>query len=175
MSTYSVYNIKIDNELSFTPGAATGSVLAINTEGITYWGSPSTGPTGPTGAAGTNGTNGATGATGATGPAPTDSKTFQTLTDAATISWTYSNGYNAKVTLVGTNRSLSITGATNGNYGTLIVTQGPTGAGNRINFGASDKFPSATYSFSTTGTQSDIFTFVYDGTNFYWNYNKNFS
>lgn len=175
MSTYSVYNIKIDNELSFTPGAATGSVLAINAEGITYWGSPSTGPTGPTGAAGTNGTNGATGATGATGPAPTDSKTFQTLTDAATISWTYSNGYNAKVTLVGTNRSLSITGATNGNYGTLIVTQGPTGAGNRINFGASDKFPSATYSFSTTGTQSDIFTFVYDGTNFYWNYNKNFS
>ena len=102
-------------------------------------------------------------------------ETFQTLTDAATISWTYSNGYNAKVTLVGTNRSLSITGATNGNYGTLIVTQGPTGAGNRINFGASDKFPSATYSFSTTGTQSDIYTLVYDGTYFYWNYNKNFS
>jgi len=173
--TYSVYDIKIDNSISFASGVTQGNVLTINSNGTTYWGSPTTGPTGPTGAAGTNGTNGATGATGATGPAPTDSKTFQTLTDSATIAWTYSNGYNAKVTLVGTNRSLSITGATNGNYGTLIVTQGPTGAGNRINFGASDKFPSATYSFSTTGTQSDIFTWVYDGTNFYWNYNKNFS
>lgn len=103
-----------------------------------------------------------------------DRKTpFQTLSDAATITWNYSNGYNAKVTLGG-DRSLSITNASNGDYGTLIVTQDATG-GRVINFGANDKFADGTYSFSSTGTQSDIFTWVYDGTNYYWNYNKNFS
>ena len=232
-STYSVYDIKIDNSLAFTPGATAGYVLAINTNGSTYWsqpGSPDAGATGPTGATGSAGANGATGSftysvfesylsAGATATALTtesnwaqgasysgtaltgtyqgqkyfnggfmyeavddnqwvryelDRKTaFQTLVDAATIAWTYSYGYNAKVTLGG-NRALSIIGATTGDYGTLIVTQGPAG-GYRINFGASDKFASATYSFSTTGTQSDIFTWVYDGTNYYWNFNKTFS
>lgn len=37
MSTYSVYNIKIDNNLSFTPGATAGYVLAIDSNGNTYW------------------------------------------------------------------------------------------------------------------------------------------
>ena len=37
MSTYSVYNIKIDNQLSFTPGATAGHVLAIGADGNTYW------------------------------------------------------------------------------------------------------------------------------------------
>ena len=77
MSTYSVYDIKIDNSLAVAPGQTAGNVLTVNSNGTTYWGSPSTGATGSVGA---------TGATGATGPAPTDSKTFQTLTDAATIS-----------------------------------------------------------------------------------------
>ena len=98
---------------------------------------------------------------------------FQTLSDAATITWDYKLGYNAKVTLGG-DRSLSITNANDGDYGTLIVTQDATG-GRVINFGANDKFADGTYSFSSTGTQSDIFTWVYDGTDYYWNYNKNFS
>lgn len=101
------------------------------------------------------------------------SKTFITLTDAATISWDYSTGYNAKVTLSGTNRSLSITGATNGDYGTLFITQDSVTA-STILFGANDKFASATYSFSGTAS-TDIFTFVYDGTDYYWNYNQDFS
>jgi hypothetical protein len=37
MSTYSVYNIHIDNNLSFTPGATAGSVLAIDANGNTSW------------------------------------------------------------------------------------------------------------------------------------------
>ena len=37
MSTYSVYNIHIDNNLSFTPGATAGSVLAIDANGSTSW------------------------------------------------------------------------------------------------------------------------------------------
>jgi hypothetical protein len=37
MSTYSVYNIKIDNNLSFPSGVTAGYVLAINSNGSTYW------------------------------------------------------------------------------------------------------------------------------------------
>jgi len=159
MSTYSVYDIEISNSLRFKPtGVTAGYILTINSSGNSYWGY----------------VNGSAGATGPTGPAASDNKTFLTLTDASTISWTYSSGYNAKVTLVGTNRTLSIVGATNGDYGVLLVTQGPTGVGNRISFGATDKFTNGTSSFSIVGTQSDLYAFVYDGTNYLWNYNLNF-
>lgn len=169
--THSSYDLRIDNQLSFGTGVTAGYILAVGGNGVSYFTPPtSAGVTGPTGPAGSNGSNGATGATGST---PTDNKTFITLADAATISWTYTSGYNAKLTLGG-NRNISITGATNGDYGLLMVTQGPTGS-NRINFSTSNKFVTGTYSFSSVGTQSDIYTFVYDGTNYYWNYNKNFS
>jgi hypothetical protein len=99
---------------------------------------------------------------------------FQTLTDSGgTVSWSYPLGYNAKLTLT-QSVALDITGATNGDYGTIITTQDATG-GWVINFGANDKFASATHSFTATGTASDIFTWVYDGTDYYWNYNKDFS
>lgn len=250
MSTYSVYDIKIDNSLAFTPGPTAGWVLAIDAAGDTYWSAPGSpdagatgptgptgpqgaaGPTGPTGAAGSNGATGATGASGVTQSLfevylsagttaswlteesnwPTgatyggtaiagtyqgqkyysgdfmyeakadnewvryelDRKTpFLTLTDAATIAWNYKLGYNAKVTLTGTARLISITNASDGDYGTLFITQDSVTA-SRINFGANDKFASATYSFSGTAS-TDIFTWVYDGTNFYWNYNQDFS
>jgi len=47
MSTYSVYNIKIDNELRFTPGVTAGYVLAINADGTTEWVAPGGGTGGP--------------------------------------------------------------------------------------------------------------------------------
>lgn len=37
MATYSVYNIHIEGELTFTPGPTAGSVLAIDSDGKTYW------------------------------------------------------------------------------------------------------------------------------------------
>jgi hypothetical protein len=101
------------------------------------------------------------------------SNTFINLVDISTISWDYSSGINAKVTLGG-NRNLSITGATNGDYGTLIITQDGN-TPRRINFGVNDNFASATYSFSSGTSSVDIYTFVYDGSQFYWNFNKNFS
>ena len=157
----------------------TGSTGTSGTSGIGSAGTSGTsGNMGTSGTSGLNGTNGAAGAAGTSGtsggggggssPAP-----FQTLTDAATISWTYSSGANAKVTLVGTNRTLSISGATNGDYGTLIITQGPTSTGNTIaTFPSGSKFPNGTYSIGIT--QSDIYSWVYDGTNYWWNYSKNF-
>lgn len=41
MSTYSVYNIKIENELIFPAGVTAGYVLAINADGTTDWAKPS--------------------------------------------------------------------------------------------------------------------------------------
>ena len=101
--------------------------------------------------------------------APT--KTLQTLTDASTIGWTYSIGYNAQVTITA-NRNLTITGAENGDYGALKVIQGGSG-GYRINF--TGKFPSGTYSFTSAPGSVDLYTFWYDGTNYNWLYNKNLS
>ena len=94
-----------------------------------------------------------------------------TLTDGATINWTYSISYNARITLGG-NRTLNIVGATNGDYGTLLVLQDATG-GRRLNI--TGYFPNGTYSFTTTANARDVFTWLYDGTNFWWNYNNKFS
>lgn len=136
------------------------------------------GPAGVVGADGPTGPQGATGAdstvAGPTGPQGdgVGSKTPLTLIDGATVSWNYSNGFNAQVTING-NRTLSITGVTAGDYGTLLITQNATGSF-RMNFTASHKFPAATASFTTTAGKTDIYGFYFNGTYFYWNYNLNF-
>lgn len=38
MSTYSVQNINIDNEIIVSPGKTAGNVLTVNSDGTTYWG-----------------------------------------------------------------------------------------------------------------------------------------
>ena len=93
--TYSVYNIKVDNGVYFTPGPTAGYVLAINTDGSTYWtgglaGGGSTGPTGPqgpTGPAGATGPQGEQGIQGPTGPAGSVYPLYTIPTGT-----TYSNG-----------------------------------------------------------------------------------
>jgi hypothetical protein len=172
------------------PIGATGAGIQGPTGpmGATQYGGPqgdmgATGPTGPQGIQGIQGATGPQGDTGATGSQGIQGiqgtagnglgiSAPQTLVDASTISWTYSLGFNAQVTIAG-NRSISITGVTAGDYGTLLITQGSTGS-YRLNFTASHKFPSATYSFTTTGSQSDIYGFYFNGSNFYWTYNKNY-
>lgn len=171
MSTYSVYNIKVDNSLSFTPGPTAGYVLGIAADGSTFW---TTGGFGATGSTGPQGPTGSTGATGSTGTFAYSSTPLQ-LTDGATISWAFTYSVNAYVTLNG-NRSLTINGATYGDYGTLRVIQNATGS-NRINtWPTNSKFPSGTYSFSTTGNAYDIFSFYLDSSgNYNWVFNKTFS
>ncbi len=176
MSTYSVYNIRIDNELSFTPGAATGSILAINTEGITYWTTQGSGPIGATGATGADGSTGPAGATGATGSAaqsPTQS--FYTIGGVSPFTFSMTNGFNQIATIHSATTQLVITGATNGDSGNLIVIQGSTGSYKITSWPANSKFVGGTYSFTTTGTASDIYSFLYDGTTFFWNYGKGYA
>lgn len=103
-------------------------------------------------------------------------KTPQTLIDGATITWNVASGYNAKVTLGG-NRALSITNVTAGTYGKITVIQDATG-------GRALTLPSGSVvvdggigsiTLSPGAGAIDILTFFYDGTNFEWNYAKNYN
>lgn len=104
-------------------------------------------------------------------------KTPITLTDATTVSWNYSLGYNASVTLAG-NRTLSISNMASGDYGTLKVIQDATG--NRtLTLPANSKVNSywgsgTSISLSTTASAIDVLNWYYDGTNFYWTLGKNY-
>jgi hypothetical protein len=171
MSTYSVYNIEVDDKILIDDGSGAAPSLTFTGDSDTGMYRSATDEIGfSAGGIATMQVK----ETGVTVLALDNlNRTFHTLTDAATISWDYSDGYNAKVTLGG-NRSLSIGTVSNGDYGTLVVTQDGTGT-RVINFGANDKFASATHSFSTGSGDVDIFTWVYDGTDFIWNYNNDFA
>lgn len=63
--TYSIYNLRVENSLSFLPGITAGWILSINTDGSTRWinsgGMGSTGPQGFQGILGPQGFQGITG------------------------------------------------------------------------------------------------------------------
>lgn len=88
--TYSVYDIKIDNSLAFTPGPTAGYVLTIDSNGSTYWSQGGAGAVGPTGATGAQGPAGVNGATGPTGSTPT--QTLEQTLSYGNTSGTYSIG-----------------------------------------------------------------------------------
>jgi len=94
-------------------------------------------------------------------------KTFQTLTDGDTVTWNIENGYNAKVTLAG-DRTLSITNAVSGDSGTLVVIQDAVG-GHTLTLPAGSKEIGGAITLSVAANATDIISFLYDGTAYYWN------
>lgn len=100
--------------------------------------------------------------------------TFQTLEDAAPVKWNLLNGYNAKVTLEG-NRALSITNASSGMSGLLIVKQDATGNRTLTLPSGSIILGGGSLTLSTAANAVDILTFVYDGTNYYWSLGKGYA
>lgn len=99
------------------------------------------------------------------------SKSFQTLTDGGTVTWTYTSGYNASLTIAG-NRTLAVTGDADGDYGTLIITQDASGNRN-ITVPAGDKLLDGTGTGTTidltdTGAAIDIISYVKRGSVRYW-------
>lgn len=93
----------------------------------------------------------------------------QTLTDAATIAWDTNSGRIATVT-IGASRTMGA--PTNAKVGTyvLYVIQGGTGSYN-ITWNSVFKWPGGVApTLSTAVGRRDIFTFIYDGTNFYGSY-----
>lgn len=87
----------------------------------------------------------------------------QTLTDGATITWNYSNGSYAKVTLGG-NRTLSLTNATAPCSGILEVVQDGTGSRTLTLPGNSP----VGYALSTGAGEHDLLGFVKNSTGTYW-------
>ena len=104
------------------------------------------------------------------------SKTFQELltTGGDASEWDIKDGYNAKIDFDAssanafdfTDASSDIT-AVNGHYGTLIVINGSTAG--TITFPTGSRWVGGG---TPTPTDSgvDIYSFVYDGSNFYWTY-----
>lgn len=106
------------------------------------------------------------------------SNVVQSLTDGATVTWATSGVQfpNAVVTLGG-NRTLAITGAISGQSGTLIVKQDGTGSrtltlpsGSKVRDGGS-----GAVTLSTAANSVDILSYLYDGTNYFWTYAKNYN
>lgn len=107
-------------------------------------------------------------ADGVTGKAQwqTDPKAFVTLTGSPT--WVIRNGYNATWNIAAGSETLSIT-ADDGDSGTLVVIN----AGGEITWPANSNWPDATEP-TLTATGTDVFSFIYDGTNYYWSFGQNF-
>jgi len=105
------------------------------------------------------------------------SKTFITLIDDSTVSWDYSQGYNAVITLTGASGTLSISNVENGDYGTIKIIQ--DASGNRsMNLPASSKVANGgggSITFTSNPNAVDFISFSYDGVNFWWDASYNYT
>lgn len=110
----------------------------------------------------------------------TSSSGFQTLTDAATITWDYNLGANAEVTLTNI-RTLVITGATDGCSGILLAKQDAVGNRNIV-FGGTETHKVingglGAIVLSKDPNAEDILSFVFRASTntFYWNLGYNYN
>lgn len=104
------------------------------------------------------------------------SSTFQTLTYASSLTWDQTKGATAAVTLTG-NVSLSITNAVAGMYGLIRVTQDATG-GRTLTLPSGSKVINGgggVVTLTTTGGATDVLSYFYDGTNYYWTVGYNYN
>ncbi|MFV0472278.1 MAG: hypothetical protein ACK5L7_09655 [Paludibacteraceae bacterium] len=101
---------------------------------------------------------------------------IQTLTSGS-IAWDLSKGANAKVTLTG-NSNLILSNAKAGMYGLIIVTQDGTGS-RTLTFatGSNKVICAGNGAVGLTGTagSTDILSFFYDGTNYWWTVGLNYN
>jgi hypothetical protein len=95
-----------------------------------------------------------------TGSVLTTNKAPVVLTDGATITLDANNGFNDTVVLAG-NRTLSITNAQAGDYGTIQVVQDGTG-------GRTLTVPNGTVSLNSAASATTIIQWYYTGTYFLW-------
>jgi hypothetical protein len=103
-------------------------------------------------------------------------KAFQTLTDAANISWDYSLGYNAGVTLTASRILDEPTNVSDGDYGTLVIIQDGVGS-HTLTLPASFKVVnggSGAITLSTAASSIDTISWVKKGTDFLVSVGLNF-
>jgi len=108
--------------------------------------------------------------------APNYTSTFQTLTFGTTTTWDQTKGATAAVTLTA-NATLSITNVVAGMYGLIRVTQDATGsrtltlpAGSKVINGGG-----GIVELTTTAGATDVLSYFYDGTNYYWTVGYNYN
>ena len=109
-----------------------------------------------------------------TGGAP---KAFQTLVDAANISWDYSLGYNAEATLTASRILSEPTNVSDGDYGTLVIIQDGVG-GHTLTLPASFKVVNGgggAITLSTDPNAIDSISWVKKGSDFIVTLGLNFS
>lgn len=101
---------------------------------------------------------------------------FQTLTDLATTIWNVTNGANAVWTNTGTNRTLSITNPVIGHTYLVRHIQGAGGSHTISTYPTGTRWPNggAAPTLSTAVGAIDIFTFTWDGTNYWADYKLNY-
>lgn len=94
---------------------------------------------------------------------------FQTLTDAATVTWDASKGVNAKVSLTASRTMAAPTNLHVGQIYTLQVQQPAAGEGGfsraTVTWNAVYNFTSGTASATNAELAIDMYTWMYDGTN----------
>ena len=110
--------------------------------------------------------------------------TYITASSVSPITWTVSGGSsNYQATLTATTTTINLTNVRNGDYGTIILTQG-SGGSKSITLGtvngsaATHKIingNNGVITLSTTAGAIDIVSFTYNGTNMYWTYGLNYT
>jgi hypothetical protein len=108
--------------------------------------------------------------------APNYSSTFQTLTFGTTTTWDQTKGATAAVTLTG-NATLSITNEVAGMYGLIRVTQDATGSRTLTLPGSSKVINGGggAVALTTTAGATDVLSYFYDGTSYYWTVGYNYN
>jgi len=96
-------------------------------------------------------------------------KTFTTLT-TSTPTWTIANGYNATWALVAGANTLSIV-AVNGDSGSIII---DSSLSTTLTYPANSQFTDGGTAPTLSGG-TDVLSFLYDGTNYYWTYGLDFA
>jgi len=103
-------------------------------------------------------------------------KAFQTLTDAANISWDYALGYNAGVTLTASRILDEPTNVSDGDYGTLVIIQDGVGS-HTLTLPASFKVVNGgagAITLSTAASSIDSISWVKKGSDFLVSVGLNF-
>lgn len=106
------------------------------------------------------------------------SSTAQTVTYGTTITWNWNSGTNAVVTLTGNITTFNISNAVAGTYATIRMVQDATGSRLLSALPASSKVVNGgagAITLSTAANAIDLLTVYYDGTNYYWNYGKDYN
>ena len=81
--------------------------------------------------------------------------------------------YHAKVTLT-EDITLNLQNAVNGGYGTIIIDQDATG-GRTVTLPANSKVIGGSLSLASGANERTILTYLFDGTDFNWNFGGNYS